>query len=169
MRIRFSAIVFFCALCSVVSAQDFVDLGLSVKWSTSNTGITADRPVGWYYRWPDAMELKTADGSRMASKAEWDELRRYCTWKWAEQDGIAGYLVTSKIKGYTDKSIFLPAAGFRFGTSVYIDGRGLYWSSSYGSVADNAYYMQFGSDSLNPADDFKRSYGFFVRLVRSVE
>ena len=76
MRIRLSAIVFFCALCSMASAQDFVDLGLSVKWSTLNTGITADRPVGWYYRWPDAMALKTTDGSRMGTKAEWDELRQ---------------------------------------------------------------------------------------------
>ena len=93
MRIRLSAIVFFCALCSIASAQEYVDLGLSVKWSTSNTGITADRPVGWYYRWPDAMAIKTTDGSRMGTKAEWDELRQYCTWKWTEQNGIGGYLI----------------------------------------------------------------------------
>ena len=75
--IRFSVIVLFCAACSMLRAQDatYVDLGLSVKWSTVNTGITADRPVGWYYRWPDAMAIKTTDGSRMGTKAEWDELR----------------------------------------------------------------------------------------------
>jgi len=66
--------------------------------------------------------------------------------------------------------VFLPAAGFRFGTSVYTDGRGLYWSSSPdGSNANNAYLMVFGSGSLNPATNFNRSYAFSVRLVRPVE
>ena len=167
MRIRFSAIVFFCALCSVVSAQDFVDLGLSVKWSTLNTGITADRPVGWYYRWPDAMELKTADGSRMASKAEWDELRRYCTWKWAEQDGIAGYLVTSKIKGYTDKSIFLPAAGWlQDGKLMQVGAYASYWCSTPGVQPDNE--AAYGFNFKRGADEWHSENRESEQSVRMV-
>ena len=76
-NIRFSVIFFLCAVCGMTSAQEYVDLGLSVKWCTVNTGITADRPVGWYYRWPDVMAIVTTDGSRMGTKAEWDELREY--------------------------------------------------------------------------------------------
>jgi uncharacterized protein (TIGR02145 family) len=167
MRIRFSAIVFFCALCSVVSAQDFVDLGLSVKWSTLNTGITADRPVGWYYRWPDAMELKTADGSRMASKAEWDELRRYCTWKWAEQDGIAGYLVTSKIKGYTDRSIFLPAAGWlQDGKLMQVGTYASYWCSTPGVQPDNE--AAYGFNFKRGADEWHSENRESEQSVRMV-
>jgi uncharacterized protein (TIGR02145 family) len=146
MRIRFSVIAFLCALCSVVSAQEYVDLGLSVKWSTVNTGITADRPVGWYYRWPDAMAIVTTDGSRMATKAEWDELREYCTWKWKVQDGIGGYLVTSKIKGYTNRSIFLPAAGWlQDGKLMQVGTYASYWCSTPGVQPDNgaAYGFNF--------------------------
>ena len=139
--IRFSVIVLFCAACSMLWAQDatYVDLGLSVKWSTVNTGITADRPVGWYYRWPDAVAIKTTDGSRMGTKAEWDELREYCTWKWTEQNGIDGYLVTSKIKGYTDRSIFLPAAGWlQDGKLMQVGTYASYWCSTPGVQPDNS-------------------------------
>ena len=104
------------------------------------------------YTHPDGVAAPT--GINDKTSTSWDA-NQYSAADWAKMEAAG--------------CVFLPAAGFRFGTSVYIDGRGLYWSSSYGSVADNAYYMQFGSDSLNPADDFKRSYGFFVRLVRSVE
>ena len=88
-RIRISVIALFCAISHMAYAQDYVDLGLSVKWCTVNTGTTADRPYGWYYSWSDAMAITTTDGSRMATKAEWDELIEYCTWKWTEQNGIS--------------------------------------------------------------------------------
>ena len=66
--------------------------------------------------------------------------------------------------------VFLPAAGYRSGTSMNgIGTMGLYWSSSpYTSVA-SAYCVYFYSSHLNPADFFVRSYGFPVRLVRDAE
>ena len=138
-KIRFSVFVLFCAVSYMAYGQDYVDLGLSVKWCTVNTGVTADRPVGWYYRWPDAMAIVTADGSRMGTKAEWDELREYCAWKWTEQDGIGGYLVTSKIKGYTDRSIFLPAAGWlQDGKLMQVGTYASYWCSTPGRTASPA-------------------------------
>ena len=146
--IRFSVIVLFCAACNMLSAQkvEYVDLGLSVKWCTVNTGITAERPYGWYYRWPDAMALKTTDGSRMASKAEWNELLEFCTWKWTKQNGIEGYLVTSNIKGYKNKSIFLPAAGWlQDGKLMQTGTYASYWASTPGVQPDNesAYGFNF--------------------------
>ena len=146
--IRFSVIVLLFALCSMISAQEpvYVDLGLSVKWCTVNTGTTADRPYGWYYRWPDAMAINTTDGSRMGTKAEWDELRKYCTWKWTKQDGLSGYKVTSKIKGFTDKSIFLPAAGWlQDGQIREQSNYASYWCSTPGVQPDNggAYGFNF--------------------------
>ena len=146
--IRFSMIALFCAACSMLKAQDatYVDLGLSVKWSTVNTGTTKDRPYGWYYRWPDAMAIETTDGSRMGTKAEWDELREYCTWKWTKKDGLIGYLVTSKIKGFTDKSIFLPAAGWLQDGKIMKEGEyASYWCSTPGVQPDNggAYGFNF--------------------------
>ena len=65
--------------------------------------------------------------------------------------------------------VFLPAAGYRVGDSVYYVGEnGYYWSSTAKDTR-YAYYVDFNSNRLN-ADDyyFSRSYGCSVRLVRDV-
>lgn len=66
--------------------------------------------------------------------------------------------------------VFLPAAGHRVsGTTVqYAGSYGRYWSSTVKS-AYNAYFVFFKSNSLNPALDSDRFYGFSVRLVRAAE
>lgn len=130
----------------VVDDYEYIDLGLSVKWCTVNTGVTSDRPYGWYYRWPDAMAIKNTDGSRMATKAEWNELLDLCTWRWTVQDGIGGYLVTSNIKGYKDRSIFLPAAGWlQDGMLMQTGTYASYWASTPGVQPDeeSAYGFNF--------------------------
>ena len=64
--------------------------------------------------------------------------------------------------------VFLPAAGFRSGTSVYYAGsRGYYWSSSPGFTND-AYRVYFTPVGLYPADGYDCYVGFNVRLVREV-
>ena len=166
-NIRFSVIFFLCAVCGMTSAQEYVDLGLSVKWCTVNTGITADRPVGWYYRWPDAMAIVTTDGSRMGTKAEWDELREYCTWKWKVQDGIGGYLVTSKIKGYTNRSIFLPAAGWlQDGKLMQVGTYASYWCSTPGVQPDNG--AAYGFNFKRGADEWHSENRESEQSVRMV-
>jgi hypothetical protein len=50
---------------------------------------------------------------RMPTKEEFEELKTNCTWEWTTNNGKNGYLVTSNKPGYTDRSIFLPAAGYR--------------------------------------------------------
>ena len=69
--------------------------------------------------------------------------------------------------------VFLPAAGYRSGTSVSSVGTvGLYWSSSPYTDVPSAYCVYFYSSYssyMNPADYFVRSYGFSVRLVRDAE
>ena len=68
---------------------------------------------------------------RMPTKSEMEELFNQCTWTWTKENGVYGYRVTSMIPGYTDRSIFLPAAGGRGGKNIYgIDYDGRYWSSS---------------------------------------
>ena len=67
---------------------------------------------------------------------EVDELFNNCTWTWYGRDNIefndvAGFKVVSNIKGYTDRFIFLPAAGLRFDTDLSgVGSDGNYWSSS---------------------------------------
>jgi len=64
--------------------------------------------------------------------------------------------------------VFLPAAGYRNGSSVYSLGTGgNYWSSTL-SGTDNAYNVYFYSGSLYPADIIGRYNGYSVRLVWEV-
>ena len=71
---------------------------------------------------------------RMPTDAEWTELRNNCTWTWTSNyngTGVSGRIVTSKVEGHKDKSIFLPAAGHRYATGLNDAGSfGYYWFSS---------------------------------------
>lgn len=76
----------------------------------------------------DAAAQELSGTWRMATDAEWTELRVNCLWSWARIEGVTGRLVYSKKTG---KCIFLPAAGFYDGTSLKYKGiSGHYWSSS---------------------------------------
>ena len=64
--------------------------------------------------------------------------------------------------------VFLPVAGYRNGTSLYVVGsQGYYWSSTANDT--DAYYMYFHSGTVNPASSSSRKYGTSVRLVYPVE
>ena len=80
----------------------------------------------------DVAHVKWGGSWRIPTKEEWEELQNKCTWSWTKINHVEGYLVTSKKYGYTDRSIFLPYAGYQRSeaglSSVGDDG--LYWSSS---------------------------------------
>ena len=79
----------------------------------------------------DAARANWGGSWRMPTDAELDELREQCTWLATNQNGVCGYKVTSKKSGYTNKSIFLPAAGYCYDSSLrYAGSWGHYWSSS---------------------------------------
>ncbi|MBR1877696.1 MAG: hypothetical protein IJ814_01695 [Paludibacteraceae bacterium] len=63
-------------------------------------------------------------------------------------------------------AVFLPAAGYRNGTSVsYVGTSGYYWSSTSKS-SDYAFRLYFNGSSLNPASNNDRYDGRSVRLVQ---
>lgn len=103
---------------------------------------------------------------RMPTKEEQDELRNNCTWEWTTENGVNGYRVTSNKEGYTDKSIFLPAAGYRYYSDLYSAGSdGYYWSSSLDTDDPSyAYYLSFDSSDVG-WNDYDRYYGHSVRPV----
>ena len=115
----------------------------------------------------DAAHVNWGGSWRMPTDAEWTELRNNCTWTWTTQNGVNGYRVTSNKTGYTDKSIFLPAAGYRNDASLYTVGtRGLYWSSSLSTDSPyGAWSVDFYSSSVCRYDYVDRSSGFSVRPV----
>ena len=62
----------------------------------------------------DAAFVNWGGNWRMPTETEMRELIDNCTWTWQadyNNSGKNGYLVTSTKFGYTDRSIFLPAAG----------------------------------------------------------
>lgn len=68
---------------------------------------------------------------RIPTKEEFSDLINNCTWTWTTENGISGYLITSKIPGYTDRSVFLPAAGQYYDRNLQNQGTDCaYWTSS---------------------------------------
>ena len=66
--------------------------------------------------------------------------------------------------------VFLPAAGYRNGSSVSVAGTSGIYRSATPNGLDNAYNVDFYSGDLNPAaDGYVRGLGFSVRLVHAVE
>lgn len=112
----------------------------------------------------DAARANWGGSWRMPTKAEQDELREQCTWTWTTQNGVNGYKVTSKKNG---NSIFLPAAGCRFDSSLYYAGSyGDYWSSSlYTDYPSSAYFLFFNSDNVDWNISYGRYSGHSVRPV----
>ena len=174
------------------NGHDWVDLGLpsGLKWATCNVGASNPGDYGNYYAWGETTTKSSYDENncstynqnigdiagtnrdaarqnwggrwRMPRASEIDELKDNCTWTWTTQDGHDGYRIT----GPNGNSIFLPAAGYRHGSSSNLVGSdGLYWSSTpYESYTQYAYYLYFNSGYLYRSWNGRRS-GFSVRPV----
>lgn len=161
---------------STINGHEYVDLGLpsGLKWATCNVGAKSPEEYGDYYAWGETytkdeykedncdlwdVEMEDIGGDpeydvatsewgddwRLPTEEDFDELVEECEWKWMKKKGVYGM----RVKGPNGNSIFLPAAGFRYGSSLYDAGEyGSYWSSTPDeSDSSNAYYLSFGSGS----------------------
>ncbi len=135
------------------------------KYNTNSSYGTVDNKTQLELS-DDAARANWGGAWRMPTDAEMTELREQCTWSWTTQNGVNGYKVTSKKSGYTNNSIFLPAAGYRNGSSlIYAGSSGNYWSSSLDT--DNpgdAWNVNFDSGHVY-RDSYSRDYGHSVRPV----
>ena len=115
----------------------------------------------------DVAHVKLGGKWRMPTRAEFNELINNCQCDWVTYKGVKGRKFTSKKEGYTDKWIFLPAAGYRYDNLYYAGSNGFYRSSSlYTSGPSNACYMSFYSGFVSTNDlNEKRYYGLSVRPV----
>ena len=116
----------------------------------------------------DVAHVKWGGSWRMPTDAEQYDLKWNCTWVRITLNGVDGYRVTSKIEGYTDRSIFLPAAGIYNSSLNDVGSNGLFWSrclntSSY-SYTSYACYIDFISDFVR-VDGSGRNSGKSVRPV----
>ena len=151
------------------------------KWACCNVGADKPEAYGGYYAWGETEEKEVYNGDTYKyyqngsyvnigsdiSGTEYDvahvnwgsdwvmpthdeqmELLNNCTSEWTTLNGVNGRKFISKING---NSIFLPAAGYRWGGDLYIAGEyGNYWSSTQnlGNSSD-AYNLDFDSGYAN--------------------
>lgn len=59
----------------------------------------------------DVAHVKWGGKWRMPTIHDFYELKTCCKWEWINVNGVVGYRVKGKKYGYTNRSIFLPAAG----------------------------------------------------------
>ena len=177
-----------------INGHYYVDLGLpsGLKWATCNVGADSPEAYGDYFAWGEtsAKEEYTEENSitydkqmndisgneqydaatanwggpwRMPTDEELQELIDNCEWEWTAQNSVNGYKVTSKTNG---NSIFLPAAGYRSGSSLDCAGSyGNYWSSSPNeSSSISACFLGFDSSGYGMLNDY-RHFGTSVRPV----
>lgn len=157
--------------------DDFVDLGLSVRWATRNIGAENETDFGGLFGFGDVTGTMTSiDPADYASEdlyktfndiayiasggvatlptAElFEELFSMCTTQWTEKDGVAGYEIT----GPNGNSIFLPAAGKRVESTISDEGT-------------QGYYL---TGSINPSNtefaiDYEFNAGAGSRATRAV-
>ena len=122
--------------------------------SLSGTDDTATKLWGSKWRMPTSAELENLLKSDN------------CNVEWKDDyngTGKNGLLCTGK-GDYSSNSVFLPAAGFCNGGSVYDQGNyGDYWSST-ANGSDNAFYLYFDSGGQSVLSSL-RGYGNSVRAV----
>lgn len=117
----------------------------------------------------DAATAALGSGARMPTKEEWQELINNTTVEWTTMNGVNG----CKYTGSNGNTLFLPSAGWRYGSDLYEVGIiGDYWSSSlYRDFPYRALSFYFHCDGYS---DYHyqyvhirdRYYGGSVRAVR---
>ena len=153
--------------------------GTTHSWSKyTSTGTLATS--SYYNDCDDAARYHWHGSWRMPTQDEWRELEDNCDLTWVEDynsTGIAGVLATSNVEGYTDKSIFLPAAGYK-DDRAEVENPGLqfknkyvqYWSSTFESTIQPEYAV---SEKMQKSDtkaipylsNYERCLGMSIRPV----
>jgi len=119
----------------------------------------------------DAAHVKWGGAWRMPTDQELCDLDDKCDWTWTTMNGVYGNVVRGR-GNYASNSIFLPAAGNAYLTSLYKDGYGYYWSSGFYSLSYvDAWYLRFGRGCHDSGArlwgiERDRYYGFSIRPVQ---
>ena len=132
--------------------------GLSISQLQTQGYIDSEGNLTAQY---DAATANWGGSWRMPTKNELNELINNCTWTWTTQNGVNGY----NVEGPNGNSIFLPSAGYRFGSSAGSGGGGYYWSSAPFESNDFRAYNLILYGGYPLMDYSSRYYGQSVRPV----
>lgn len=138
--------------------DDFQNCKIS-KYVTKNDANVDYGPLDYRYvieAEDDAASLKYGGDWRLPTKAEIQELINNCSWEWQDNyNGVSGYIVTSKVEGYTEQSIFLPMTGYMYDSKVKeINNFSDYWASN---IHETDPRSSWGMIIYNP--DYSSNYG----------
>ena len=123
--------------------QHWTDYDGDEIWDYNESTLNSDISGTQY----DAACVNWGGSWRMPTNDECIELCNKCEWNWTSVNEVNGMRVT----GPNGNSIFLPAAGYRYGSSLYYAGEcGYYWSSAPDeSLSDSAYGLYFDRGILS--------------------
>ena len=114
----------------------------------------------------DVATVNWGEGWRMPTREEWEELYENATYIITTLNGVNGCLFTAS----NGNCLFLPAAGYWWGSVLNGAGIGVYWSSS---INKDYPYRSWGyhinPDSSHVCGSSDRNRGQSVRAVRSAK
>lgn len=142
-----------------IDSLEFVDLGLPSGLLLATENVKDENGNEAYFTFDEVVKKF---GNSLPTKEQWGEIFEHCAKEWDEKR--KGLVLT----GHNGNTVFLPAAGYRNGSSVHnVGSGGNYWSStpSYNNV-NSAYRVGFYSDDMFPQGSSYRYSGFSVRLAR---
>jgi uncharacterized protein (TIGR02145 family) len=146
--------------CEKATEPDYVVIN-GLKWDRKNTVIEGREHLNWH----EALGVAQSLGKRLPTQKEWAALASLgSTWDCEKKGRWFG--TDHQLMGRSKRSIFLPAAGFRYysdGTLYYRGLYGIYWSSTV-TNGTSAYYLYFYSSSQH-TNNTNKFYGFSVRCV----
>ena len=138
---------------SALQSEGYIDIDATGNLVAAHDAATAHLGAPW----------------RMPTDAEFYALVGNCDRTWTTKNGVNGYEVRGH-GDYASNSIFLPAAGYGFYSTLDSpDSRGGCWSSTSGSNNLNgARSLSFGSDYFY-LNDYYIFFGLSVRPVRDAD
>lgn len=176
-----------------IGKDEFVDMGLSVRWASHNVGAATPEEDGNYYAWGelepkdtylpencvnynyemtdiggnplyDAATVNMGSQARMPSDEEARELIENSSFEWTEQNGVKGIVVTSNING---NKIFLPASGDIYDTEFsYCGEAASYWTSTPSNKSKTCSQRLYFNEYTFEMRIGERFYGRVIRAVK---
>ena len=158
--------------------EEFVDLGLSVKWAKCNLGARNEIEVGGLFGFGDvsgcnpsidpadyasADTYKTANDianiayggkATLPTAEDFQELFSVCKTEWTENNGMPGYKVTAP----NGNSIFLPAAGKRVANTVSSMGEQGFYLTGTVNTANTEFAVDYEFNATTHARSTRAVY-----------